>query len=126
MYKFSDASLAELQTVDERLQAVFMEVIKHWDCQVLDGIRTIEEQRKNVQKGVSKTMGSKHLTGMAVDVAPYPVNWKDTERFYAFGGFVIGVATMMGIKLRWGGDWDSDRDLRDQTFMDLPHFELVE
>lgn len=37
----------------------------------------------------------------------------------------MGVATMMGVKIRWGGDWDLDTDLKDNTFDDLPHFELI-
>lgn len=131
MAQFSQHSITELETADLRLQMVFNEVIKHWDCQVLQGKRTEEEQRKNVANGKSKTFDSKHVyplnkPSMAVDVAPYPIDWKDTNRFYAFGGFVIGIATMMGVKLRWGGDWDSDRDLKDQTFFDLVHFELAE
>jgi len=30
----------------------------------------------------------------------------------------------MGIRLRWGGDWDGDTELDDNKFDDLPHFEL--
>jgi hypothetical protein len=30
----------------------------------------------------------------------------------------------MNIKIRWGGDWDSDNIMKDQTFNDLPHFQL--
>ena len=57
-------------------------------------------------------------------LAPYPIDWNDKERFYFFAGYVKGIASQMGIELRWGGDWDSDNQLHDQTFMDLPHFEL--
>ena len=46
------------------------------------------------------------------------------HRFYNFAGTVQGVAKMLNIKIRWGGDWDSDNDLKDQTLYDLPHFEL--
>ena len=42
----------------------------------------------------------------------------------AFGSFVRGVAYKMGVEIRWGGDWDGDFDLKDQTFMDLVHFEI--
>jgi peptidoglycan L-alanyl-D-glutamate endopeptidase CwlK len=70
-------------------------------------------------------MNSKHLTGNAVDLAPYPIDWKNTKRFYHFAGIVLGVATEMGIRIRWGGDWDMDDDLDDQSFMDLVHFEIV-
>jgi hypothetical protein len=31
----------------------------------------------------------------------------------------------MGIESRMGADWDGDFDTKDQTFHDLPHFELV-
>ena len=40
----------------------------------------------------------------AVDVAPYPIDWNDKERFYYFAGVVMGIAIQMGIPLRWGGD----------------------
>ena len=63
---------------------------------------------------------------LAVDVAPWPIDWNDSHRFYHFAGFVLGIAAALNIRLRWGGDWDSDFDLRDQTFFDLPHFELEE
>jgi peptidoglycan L-alanyl-D-glutamate endopeptidase CwlK len=130
MAKFSAASLKQLETADERLQTLFKKVIEYWDCQVLEGKRSEAQQKINVAKGVSKTLESKHVypldkPSLAVDVAPYPVKWNDTERFYAFSGFVIGMAVATGIKLRWGGDWDSDRDFSDQTFNDLVHFELV-
>ena len=82
----------------------------------------------------------------AADVVPYPIRWpkeevmqsvlkkinedaelkryiKDLARFYAFGGCVKGIASMMGLKIRWGGDWDGDWDFTDQTFDDLVHFE---
>ena len=44
----------------------------------------------------------------------------------SFAGYVQGVAEQLGIKIRWGGDWDSDFDFKDQTFNDLVHFELRE
>jgi peptidoglycan L-alanyl-D-glutamate endopeptidase CwlK len=63
---------------------------------------------------------------MAVDAAPCPINWQKREPFVFFAGIVIGIAAEQGVKLRWGGDWDSDRDLKDQIFFDLPHFEIIE
>lgn len=126
MPSFSRTSKDRLVTCHHDLQRLFVEVVKHWDCTVLEGKRTKEQQRKNVRDGVSKTMDSRHLDdpANAVDVAPYPVDWEDMDRFYAFGGFVLGVASQMSMDIRWGGDWDVDRDLSDQTFDDLPHFEL--
>ena len=63
---------------------------------------------------------------MAVDVCPYPIDWNNKERFYHFAGYVKGIADSMGIKIRWGGDWDGDTVFDDQSFHDLPHFELLE
>ncbi len=131
MPKYSERSLAELGTCHPDLQRVFHEVIKHWDCVVLEGARSPEQQQEYVRRGVSKTLHSKHLRqsdgwSHAVDVAPYPIDWRDIERFRAFGGFVLGVAAVLGVPLIWGGDWDGDRQFKDQSFVDLPHFELKE
>lgn len=32
----------------------------------------------------------------------------------------------MSHSVRYGGDWDSDKDIDDQNFRDLVHFELIE
>lgn len=129
MYAFSDRSKRELMTCHRDLQRVFSEVIKHWDCSILEGHRSEEDQAEMLRTGRSTVAWptSKHNTtpSAAVDVAPYPVDWEDAESFRAFGGFVLGVATMMGVTLRWGGDWSMDWDFHDQKFVDLPHFELV-
>lgn len=130
MAKFGTESAKQLATADPRLQRLFNEVIKHWDCKVLQGRRTPEEHAANLAAGTSHTQNSKHVTGSApskaVDVSPYPVDWKDTGRFYAFAGFVLGTAKQLGIAIRWGGDWDSDLDFKDQTFNDLVHFEVID
>ena len=60
----------------------------------------------------------------AVDVVPYPVDWEDTDRMYYFAGFVKGIAAVMGIPIRWGGDWNDNTEVKDTNFKDLPHFEL--
>jgi peptidoglycan L-alanyl-D-glutamate endopeptidase CwlK len=36
----------------------------------------------------------------------------------------LGVASQMGLKIRWGGDWDMDTQTKDNKFDDLVHFEL--
>jgi hypothetical protein len=120
--------MKNLNEAHPKLQRVFNEVIKHFDCSVIEGYRLKEEQDAAYHNGRTKVQwpDSKHNTypTQAVDVIPWPVNWKDTERFYYFAGFVKGIARSMGIKLRWGGDWDSDTEVKDQDFNDLPHFEL--
>lgn len=130
MYKFSRSSRAALNSSHPKLQQVFEEVIKHWDCTILEGRRDKETQNEYYRTGKSKLQypNSKHNASpsRAIDAAPYPIDWQDIERFRAFGGFVLGVAAALGIKLRWGGDWDGDRSFKDQNFNDLPHFELVD
>lgn len=130
MSKFSSNSRKQLNTCDARLQQVFAEVVKHYDCSILCGHRNKAGQTQVFKDGLSKLQypKSKHNSypSKAVDVIPYPVDWKDIKRFYHFIGFVTGTAKQMGINLRSGGDWDQDNDLSDQKFIDLPHFELVD
>lgn len=125
---YSEKSKERLATCDERLQYLFNEVIEHYDCTIIIGHRTEAEQNEAYRTGASTKQfpNSRHNTSpsLAVDVAPCPIDWKDTIRFYHFGGFVKGVAVRLGIPLRWGGDWDGDTDLHDQTLMDLVHFEI--
>lgn len=128
MPEFSERSKRILATCHEDIQAVFHEVIQHFDCTVISGHRGEEEQNENVRKGFSRVEfpNSRHnsIPSEAVDVVPYPIDWKDRERFHYFAGFVLGVAKMMDIDLRWGGDWDRDTEVKDNDFDDLPHFEL--
>lgn len=128
MPKFSSTSRERLDTCDERLQRLFDCVVEIYDCSILCGERTKADQDKAFAEGKSKLKypASRHNThpSLAVDVAPYPIDWNNTKRFYHFAGFVQAKAIDMGINVRWGGDWDRDYDLDDQKFFDLPHFEL--
>lgn len=130
MPSFSARSRERLETCDERLVAVFDEVVKHFDCTILEGWRSEEDQNEAFRTGRSKLKypDGKHnkQPSFAVDVAPYPVDWENLDRFRYFAGFVMGIASQMGTRLRWGGDWDGDTELRDQRFVDLPHFEVLE
>ena len=128
MPKFGRKSKENLNTCDSRLQKIFNEVIKHVDCSVLEGHREKDRQNKLFKEGKTKVQypNGRHnrQPSSAVDVTPYPVDWKDRERQTLFAGFVIGVASQMGINLRWGGDWDQDFQVVDNRFDDFPHFEL--
>jgi hypothetical protein len=128
MPQFSARSTAVLDTTHPDLQRLMRRVVLRYDITVLPdgGKRTPERQRELVNTGKSKTLNSKHLTGRAVDVAPYPIDWDDRERFALLGGYVIGLAESMSIPLRWGGDWDGDFNMREHSFSDMPHFELLD
>lgn len=135
MYKFSETSKDRLATCHPDLQRLFNEVIKRIDCTIIYGARSDYDQQKLFKEGKSKLDGvknrSKHQTSkeqpfsLAVDAAPYPINWEDRSKFCYFAGIVLAKADSLGIKIRWGGDWNCDNDLKNQTFFDLPHFELV-
>jgi hypothetical protein len=130
MPKYSQKSKDRLATCAQPLQDLFNEIIKHYDCTIVCGTRSKEDQDKAYAAGRSKVQypNSKHNTfpSVAVDVVPYPIDWNDFNRFYMFVGIVRGFAAMMGIKIRCGADWDGDMEVKDQNFHDLPHFELVQ
>jgi peptidoglycan L-alanyl-D-glutamate endopeptidase CwlK len=135
MPKFGTRSKTNLGQAHPELQRLFNEVIKHYDCSVICGHRGEEEQNAAYAEGRSKLKfpESKHnkSPSLAVDVVPYfsndpHIRWEDKEKFYEFGGFVQGVAKVLGINIRWGGNWDMDDELKDQSFFDLPHFEIKE
>ena len=129
MPRFGKRSIEKLSTCDTRLQALFNEVIKTVDCSVLEGHRGKARQNELYQDGKSKVKFPKGRHNAnpsnAVDVVPYPVDWDDRERFHLFAGFVLGIASQMGISIRWGGDWNQNFEVDDNKFDDFPHFELM-
>jgi peptidoglycan LD-endopeptidase CwlK len=133
MPAFSGKSKAILATCHPDLQRLFNTVIKTFDCSPIDGYRNKKDQDAAVAGGKSKTPWptSKHNSqpSMAVDVMPYPINWSDDphniEKLNFFGGYVMGVASQMGIKIRWGHDWDRNLTPDERGLVDRPHFELI-
>lgn len=139
MPAFGTQSLTMLKQVHPQLQGLLTKVVAIYDIKLLEGSRTVAQQRLNVAKGVSQTMNSMHIPAAdgyshAVDVAPYPVDWGTTgspaqkaraiNRFYVLAGMMFAFASESKVNLRWGGDWDKDWDFSDQTFNDLGHFEI--
>ena len=128
MPRFSTKSRSKLHTCDERLISLFNEVVKHFDCTVIEGNRGKEKQDAAYNKGNSKLKfpDGKHnkSPSIAVDVAPYPIDWNDRDRFHYFSGYVLGIASQMGLNIRWGGDSDQDTQTKDNNFDDLVHFEI--
>lgn len=119
MPSFSIRSKNNLSQCDIRLQAVLLEVIKHFDFTVICGYRGKEDQDKAFAEGKSKLKypHSKHnkLPSLAVDIAPYPIDWKNIEAFKELAIRVKAEANKQGFKIVWGGDW---------KFKDYPHFEI--
>jgi len=117
------------------LQTLFYEVVRNFDCQVLEGFRNEVNQNEAFEKGNTqlKWPNGKHNSSpsMAVDVAPYPIDWQNVKRFYWFGGYVLGIAQRlkdegkMTYSVRFGGNWDKHNYISDENFIDLIHYELI-
>ena len=128
MPSFSRHSLERLHTCDSRLVQICKTVIRYYDFTVLEGYRSNERQAELLTQGKTKVGPgeSKHNSNpsMAVDLAPYPIDWNDPKRFFLLAGMMFAAAEEIDVKLRWGGDWDGDWTHTDQSFHDLPHFEI--
>ena len=128
MPRFGSRSKKRLGSCHPDLQKVFNEVIKKEDCSILCGHRGEKAQNEAYKKGHSKVKYPKGrhnaIPSNAVDVAPYPIDWDNLERFTLFAGYVLGIAESMEIDLIWGNDWNKDWNTEDTGFRDYPHFEL--
>lgn len=154
-YKYSKRSIDLLEQVDESLAALFYDAADLINITILPStVRTIEEQIQYLKDKKTETLKSKHLSGRAVDAAPYPIDFRgerelrevvkkaiesgklDTatfneilhniQRWLYFKGILIGLAHGKGMKVRGGEDWDGDTLMGDQSFDDWPHIELVD
>lgn len=120
----------KLATCDSRLVAIFDRVKEMMPCLIIEGHRGEARQDMLWRDGKSKLRfpNSKHnsVPSLAVDAAPQPLDWADREQFIYFAGHVMAIAREMGVKLRWGGDWNGNGIVKDEKFQDLVHFEIVE
>jgi len=124
MPKFGKRSKERLRGVDARLVSVLNELVKIMDVTIIEGLRSEQRQEKLLKEGSTKTKFSKHITGKAVDLAPYPIDWEDRDRFHYMGGMIRGSAKQLNVNVRWGGDWDGDGETKDNKFDDLVHVEI--
>ena len=149
MAAFSEKSRKQLDTVHPDLRLIHERVAGkyNFDHTILEGLRSDEDQLKYFLDGKSKIdprdseqhKTAKHLIksdgwAHATDSAPYPIDFSNKEkakaRFYMFAGLMFAACAELisegKIKhsIRWGGDWDGDKDFADQSFDDLPHFEI--
>ena len=131
---FGQASLAQLATVDQRLQKILVAALAHTDFSVIEGHRGQAAQHQAFLNGTSQLdwpHGSHNADpSRAVDLAPYPLDWSDKTtalaRFTFLGGVIKVIADQMNIKVRFGWDWNRNLDPRDEKFLDWGHLELDE
>lgn len=127
--RFSQRSIRQLETVDPRLARVLNVAVAKRDFTVIIGHRGREAQEEAYRNGKSKARFGQSLhntlPSRAVDIAPTPIDWDDTQAFRELAAVILETAREQGVEIRWGGDWDRDGDTADNRFNDLPHFELV-
>ena len=136
-FVFGQRSLDRLSGVNTRLVSVAHRALElsTVDFTVVEGLRSKQRQaqlyaqgRTTAGKIVTWTLKSKHIDGLAVDLAPITdgkIDWNDLAKFDAIGAAMKKAAAEMGVTIRWGADWDRDGKLREKGESDSPHFEIV-
>jgi len=122
MPKFSEASQSKLATCDRRIHHILYAAIGFTDFSVLCGHRGKESQNKAYANNKSRRQWPDSLhnvqPSLAVDIAPYPIDWNDIRRFYYLAGVILTVAKLFDVPLEWAGHWKDP--------WDFGHFELKE
>ena len=153
-FRLSQRSIDRLEGVHPDMTAVVERAIQltEVDFGVIQGVRTLEEQKANVAAGRSQTMASKHLLqddgfSHAVDVVAYvgsDVSW-ELNLYDDICDAFKQAAEEVGCAIKWGAAW-SEGDIRSypsssedammayvdlrrsqgrRPFIDAPHFELM-
>jgi|TARA_B110000438_G_scaffold267708_1_gene282758 peptidoglycan L-alanyl-D-glutamate endopeptidase CwlK len=148
-FKLSSRSESRLEGVDPKLIEVVKKAIKltRVDFGVIEGMRTLETQKKYVEAGKSQTLKSKHLEGRAVDLVAYvgsSISW-ELNLYDDVADSIKKAALEYDVAVKWGAAW-SVGDIREfdgsmaeamneyidlrrsqgrRPFIDAPHFELM-
>ena len=147
----SKLSLGRLEGVNPDLVKVVKRAIEitQQDFLVVEGVRSKEQCYINYGKGrtaaqciakdvpasyaqpklakvtwLTNPLSSKHVSGKAVDLVPYPVDWNDVSKFDQIAKAMFAAAKVLGVSIRWGADWDNDGNYREKGEYDSPHFEI--
>lgn len=145
MYKLGSKSIKKLSGVHPDLVKVVKEAIttSEVDFGVVFGVRTAAEQHELYLKGRTKPGSivtykdgyknkSNHQPkedgyGYSVDLAVWTgvtYDWNDIPKYRLVAKAMLDAAKKLGIKIRWGADWDMDGSTSDERFLDWGHFEL--
>jgi peptidoglycan LD-endopeptidase CwlK len=120
-----------LNGVDARLVSVVEAILL--DAAVVYGVRDQASQMLAYAENRSKLQWPNSLHNVcpplreyaeAVDLAPWPVDWTKIKNFYVLAGAMFQEAKRQGVSIRWGGDFNRDRNFYNDSFLDLAHFEL--
>ena len=141
-YLLSQRSKEALGSCHLDLQRIATEALARTqvDFAIIEGHRSIDRQQLLYQAGKSKIDGltrkgkHNHTPSLAFDLCAIvqgKASWRECYLAY-LGGVLTATAAELFARgelqhqLRWGGNWDQDGEIiTDQSFIDLPHFELI-
>ncbi len=120
-FSFGTRSMMRLSGVHPDMIRVMKKAIgcSPLDFTIIEGMRSLATQKKYLAIGATRTLNSRHLTGHAVDIAPFvdgKVSWH-WPLYLQLAKLIKKVAKEEGVKVQWGGDW--------RSFKDGPHWELT-
>lgn len=123
MPRFGKQSKENVSECHQDLQDVLNEAINHYDFSCIEGHRNQGKQNHYFSIGTStvKWPNSKHNSqpSRAADCIPYPDGFDaEDSTFYEMATHILGAASRVGVRLKWGGHW--------KNFKDLAHFELMD
>lgn len=126
------------ESLEPKFKPLVLEIMekleaKGWQPAVIEGRRTLAQQREKVRRGVSQTMRSYHLSGMAADICDRRYLWNVplSHQYWKDQGAIVEELAKSNPGLRWGGTWGRGYQryldyLRGKThyFVDVAHVEL--
>ena len=135
-FKFGKGSEQKLATLKPELVKVARRALElsPIDFTIVQTARTVAQSQANINNGTSflkDPSKSKHITNQALDFAPLKdgkIDWNDREAFWAVKKAFEQAGKELGIKLRFGADWNNSGDYRDEVqrgTYDGGHVELV-
>jgi peptidoglycan L-alanyl-D-glutamate endopeptidase CwlK len=141
MHRLSKTSKGRLNSCNDDIQIIVNAAISvsRVDFGIAEGHRSVEKQQEYFKAGKSRVDGIKikgkhnYSPSQAFDIYGWvagKINYEKETMCY-LAGLIVGVSEMLykdgktDHKLRWGGNWDKDGIiLKDQSFDDMPHFEI--
>lgn len=118
--KLSERDLLKLKQAHPDLLLVITMAVKITTIpfMVMEVGRSVEQQKKNIAKGVSWTMRSRHILSndglaRAADLVPIDAQGKPIWAwpvYYKLAEVIKKAAIQVKIPIEWGGDWKKNKD----------------
>lgn len=120
-FRFSQRSISNLDVHPDLVRVAHRALeLSAVDFIVVDGGRTLAEQKEYVRTGKSKTMKSRHLDGCALDFVAWAngkISYSKAHMKAVADAFKAAGVELLGPgRVEWGGDW--------KIFVDMPHIQL--